>query len=315
MPNISGGRRQQRAAQLRAEIEAKKKAAGQQAAAAKSGAEWHTVKSGETLDGVAAQYGVSPEKIWNDPLNKQLRQRRDNAPAKLLAQDALYIRKPQAQPDAAPVGQGDYEVGAGECMSSIAKATGHFWKTIWDDPDNAELKEVRKEPNVLLPGDRVTIPEPRQKYESGETEMRHRFVRLGEPAMLRMQICIEDEPVSNARYNLDIDGKEQEGTTNADGWVETKIPGNAKRGRLVVDAKRQALVFPLNLGGIDPVAANRGVQQRLSNLGFFCGNPDGKLGPKSKSAIKKFQAANGHANPSGELDEQTRNQLKEKHGS
>ena len=61
MPNISGGRRQQRAAQLRAEMESKKKATEQQAAAAKSGAEWHAVKSGETLDGIAAQYGVSPE--------------------------------------------------------------------------------------------------------------------------------------------------------------------------------------------------------------------------------------------------------------
>jgi peptidoglycan hydrolase-like protein with peptidoglycan-binding domain len=93
------------------------------------------------------------------------------------------------------------------------------------------------------------------------------------------------------------------------------IPGNARGGRLVVDAKRQALVFPLNLGGIDPVTANRGVQQRLSNLGYSSGKLEGVLGPKSKIAIKRFQADNGHANPNGELDEQTRILLKEKHGS
>ncbi len=82
MPSISGGLRQQRAAQIRAEMEAKKKATEQQAAAAVNGAEWHAVKHGETLNGIAAEYGVSPEQIWNDPLNKQLRNRRGNAPAR-----------------------------------------------------------------------------------------------------------------------------------------------------------------------------------------------------------------------------------------
>ncbi|MCK4341527.1 MAG: LysM peptidoglycan-binding domain-containing protein [Phycisphaerae bacterium] len=316
MPSIpGGGTRAQKAAQLRAKMEAKKKTTEQEAKAAKSGAEWHAVKSGETLESIATQYGVSPDDIWNDPLNKQIRTRRGDDPAKLQEQDALFIRKPQAQPDAEPVGQGDYVVRAGDCMSSIAKKTGHFWKKVWNDPNNSELKEVRKEPNVLLPKDRVTIPEIETKQEPGETEMRHRFVRRGEPAKLRMQICIEDEPVGNARYNLYIDSHEEEGTTDADGWVETKIPGNAKRGRLVVDAKRQALVFPLNLGGIDPVESNQGVQQRLSNLGYSCGSLDGKLGPKSKTALKRFQVANSHPNPNGEPDEQTRNLLKEKHGS
>ena len=35
------------------------------------------------------------------------------------------------------------------------------------------------------------------------------------------------------------------------------------------------------------------IQTALKNAGFYTGNVDGKLGPKSKKAIEAFQSANG----------------------
>src|SRR5580704_15631506 len=55
-----------------------------------------------------------------------------------------------------PIKCGDYPVRPGECASSIAAATGHLWKTIWDHPANASLKAAR-DPHMLLPGDQIFI--------------------------------------------------------------------------------------------------------------------------------------------------------------
>src|SRR5580698_7288211 len=42
-----------------------------------------------------------------------------------------------------PVGQGNYVVQPGDCMDSIAFGTGFLWTTLWDLPDNADLKSQR----------------------------------------------------------------------------------------------------------------------------------------------------------------------------
>ena len=180
-----------------------------------------------------------------------------------------------------------------DCISSIAKSAGHFWEKIWNYGPNAELRAARQDPNVLLREDRVAIPEIKPKHEPGETEMRHRFVRRGEPAVLRMRILVEDEPVVNAAYRLAIDGKSQDGTTDADGRVQAHIPGNARSGRLIVDAPDQQLAFPLTLGGIDPVTEPSGVQGRLSNLGYQCGRLDGKIGRRAGRRSGSFSSSTG----------------------
>jgi len=50
----------------------------------------HTVKQGEGLTSIAQKYGVSFEKIWNDPENDQLKRKRKN-PNILYPGDVVYI--------------------------------------------------------------------------------------------------------------------------------------------------------------------------------------------------------------------------------
>jgi hypothetical protein len=213
-----------------------------------------------------------------------------------------------------PIGGGDHVVHPGQCTSSIAKESGHFWETIWTDPANTALREARKDPNVLLPGDRVNVMPIRRKTESGATQMRHRFVRRGEPAFLRLTLMGGDQPRANQPFVLEVDGTEFRSTTDAEGKLVAPIPGNAKRGRLLIGPEGDQQEFPVNLGQVDPISELSGVQSRLNNLGFGCGPADGKLGPQTRSALLRFQEQH-ELKQTGEPDDATRAKLQEVHGS
>jgi hypothetical protein len=176
---------------------------------------------------------------------------------------------------------------------SIAKDTGHFWKTIWNDPGNAQLNVVRKDPGVLLAGDRVHVPPLQKKQEPGPTEMRHRFVRRGEPALFRIQILVEGNPRGGEPYTVEVGGKPHfSGVTAANGMVEFPVPGNAARGTLRVGVGDDQLILELNFGWLDPITEIKGIQERLRNMGYMCGT-DGTLDETTRAAIKTFQQRNG----------------------
>ena len=313
VPQIpSGGSRQQRAAQLKAETEAKQAQAQAAEAGGPRPGQQYTLQEGNTLESIARQVEQEPETIWNHENNAELRERR-GTPEQLQAGDTLFI--PGEEEETEPVGQGDYVVKEGDCISSIAKDTGHFWETIWNHGDNAELKEVRKDPNVLLPGDRVTIPEKTPKEESGETEQRHRFVRRGEPAALHLRLLHEGEPVANQEFVMRLNtGEERRGTTDTDGNLEVAIPGNAARATLTLGSEGQGGVYHLKLGHVLPPEKVRGLQQRLTNMGISCGPVDGVLGPLTRAGLRQFQESKG-LEVNGQPDERTQEALKSEHGS
>jgi len=205
----------------------------------------------------------------------------------------------------------DYKVKQGDCISSIAERHGLFWDKVWNHPKNSRLKEQRKDPNVLYPGDILFIPEKDKREESGGTEQRHRFKKKGTPAKLRLQIMEDDQPRANVDYTLVIDGQIFSGTTDGDGKIEQSIPPNAKKGVLILENDTP---ISLQLGHIDPIEMITGVQQRLLNLGFDCGGVNGNLDPETKKALREFQETYG-LTVSGELDTPTKDKLLQKHGS
>jgi N-acetylmuramoyl-L-alanine amidase len=217
-------------------------------------------------------------------------------------------------PDYEPVGQGDYVVQPDDCMHSIAYDHGFFWETLWNLPENRELKDARQDPYVLYPGDRVFIPDLRKKEEAGETEQRHRFKLKEVPAKLRLQVLSEDEPVANEPYTIDIDGHIEHGETDDDGFIEVSIKPNAKRAKLKVGSGAKLKVYELQLGGLTPNDGIRGVQSRLNNLGFHAGEVDGTMGPNTRDALRRFQL-HYELEETGEPDEPTRAKLIEVHGS
>jgi hypothetical protein len=207
-----------------------------------------------------------------------------------------------------PLGTGSHVVREGECLLSIAYQHGFLWKTIWNLPANAQLRQQRKDPGQLVVGDRIMIPERGKKEVQAATDRRHRFVKHAVPAKLRLVVEYEDDPVSNSAYVLVVDGTTLEGRTDDQGLLEAWIPPDASEGLLEINGLR----FELLLGALDPSTEDVGVQQRLANLGFYHGEIDGLVGPLTREAIATFQARTG-LDATGELDGVTLSKLMHRH--
>jgi hypothetical protein len=209
----------------------------------------------------------------------------------------------------------NYRVQQGDCMSSIAAAYGfQDWKAIYNHPDNADLKEKRKDPNILFPGDRVVIPDIQTKDVDEPVEVRHTFVLKREKVMLR--IVLKDgngKPYASKNYKLTVDGNETKGSTDGDGLLEEKIPAGAEGGELILftdgGEDDTGVLFTLDLGHLDPVEEDSGVIARLHNLGYDFDEDDPD---ELKNALVSFQNKNS-LDESGEIDDATRNKLKDMH--
>jgi hypothetical protein len=201
-----------------------------------------------------------------------------------------------------------HTIGQGESIPSIAVESGFFSDTIWNHPENAKLKELRKDMNVLMAGDEVFIPERELKEESGATEQKHRFKRKGEPHKLKLKLMAMGKPRANEEYVLDIDGQLIKGKTDAAGLIEQTIPGKARSGTLILRGGKEKQA--LNIGNLDPLEVVSGVQQRLNNLGFSCGTENGEMTELMTRALAKFQAK--HDLPAtGQIDDAVKAKLKE----
>ena len=198
------------------------------------------------------------------------------------------------------------EVNQGDCLSSLAARHGVPWQAIWDHPDNADLKARRQDPNALLPGDVVVVPDLQLKQESGGTDTRHRFKRKGGSPRLRVRLLKGGQARANEKFRLVIDGAWQEGTTGPDGMLEVKVPPAAQSGAIHIGPSNSQEIYHFKLGHLDPIDTDSGVRQRLTCLGFAVGeDPSG--------AVRAFQTAAGLAE-TGQADSATQAKLKERFG-
>ncbi|OAD23337.1 hypothetical protein THIOM_000834 [Candidatus Thiomargarita nelsonii] len=207
----------------------------------------------------------------------------------------------------------EYKVRQGDDIASIAYQYGLLPETIWNDPTNVALRNKRKDPYVLYPGDIVFIPETRIKEERGSTEKRHRFRRKSVPEVLQVRLLDEDgNPIANVEYILDVDGNLKRGTTNENGVVRQNIPPNASQGKLIIESI--GAEYELLLGGVDPLDTTTGLQARLNNLGFACGPVDGERADRTEGGIADYREV-VELSDADENDNNLKQHIKQQHGS
>lgn len=223
-------------------------------------------------------------------------------------------------------------VKQGECISSIAFEYGLLRDDIWEHPDNSDIKEKRVYPFVLMEGDPIIIPDvDRRMISVGQnkgiycrTGSSHELVIV--PPTEPFEITIENDdgsPRANTKYVLfvnTLNGNYQEsmdGKTTGGGEIKVRIPPNASEVEIWVGGEPNWERINVVLGTMDPVKETSGIQGRLNNLGYFCGEADGEMGDMMRSAIQSFQEHHGlkiMGDNDDKVDPKTLAKIEEEHG-
>jgi len=186
-----------------------------------------------------------------------------------------------------------YTVRQGDYLSKIAHEHGFAdWRIIYDHPENEAFRELRPEPNLICPGDRLFIPDRDEKQIDCATGKQHRFtVRLG---YNHLHVILKDahgEPIRSTDYELTVGDRVIPGTTDGDGALRhEKLPPDIEQAMLAIGGRTLTLM----IGHLDPQGSTdddgiSGVQGRLRNLGYYAGAIDGILGPLTREAIRAFK--------------------------
>ncbi len=210
-------------------------------------------------------------------------------------------------------------VGPGDSLSSIAEEVGHFWEYLWNHPNNMTLKEERKNPETLVPGDVVHVPDLREKSLSCETAYRNRFRRRGIPVKIAFTVSEQNgDPFTGKAYTLVVGKQEFTGATDGNGYLEHWVATTEKSANLTVVIDEiglpESLEWEIDIGHLPPYNVLPGLQARLNNLGYVCGNIDNDIGDKTIAALKQFQSDND-LDVTGEMDDVTQNTVRDVHGS
>ena len=188
-----------------------------------------------------------------------------------------------------------HSVAQGEFLSKIARAHGFSDdRTIWDAPENTALREQRKDPNVLLPGDRLFIPDRELREEARFTDQRHRFKVTGQTLRLRIKLMgLRNEVLAGHECTLTVEAEGKNDTTTPSGIIENTISPTAGTGVLLDRGKpggrfRVQREIPLRIGNLDPVDTISGQLARLNNLGYRAGDvPEQPLTTREEEELRR----------------------------
>lgn len=207
----------------------------------------------------------------------------------------------------------EHEVAPGDYLAQLAADHGFADPaTIWNDSANAGLRQERDDPEILLPGDALTIPEPQVGTVSRPTGKMHVFVGKTPPTLM-LRLVLQDPrgtALADLGGTLQLDSAPGKAvTTDGSGKIETEIPVTTTRVIVTAGTRR----WEAQVGHLDPVTEISGYRERLNNLGYRAGSATDPADPILQSAVEEFQCDNG-LGVDGKCGPATQHTLKEVHG-
>lgn len=187
-----------------------------------------------------------------------------------------------------------HTVEQGEHLGLIAKRYGFAsYTTIWNHDNNMNIRNLRQNPNILLPGDQVFIPDKIAKKAELGSGKSTRFKVVQDKVLLRLKLDeLFGHPLANVECEVRVDGKTIKKTTDDNAIVEVEVTAAAQEAQLVVkeaESRLEDVVIPIKIGHLDPVEEQTGQIARLNNLGYFAGSIDEVDEQLLKSAVEEFQ--------------------------
>jgi hypothetical protein len=153
-------------------------------------------------------------------------------------------------------------VQQGECLTSIAAKYGFAdIKPIYEAAENAAFRARRPDPNVILPGDEIVIPERTKKSLSLATGERHRVVVKVPRRKLRVKLELPGgRALTGQPFELVVEGRTINGQVAAENVVEAEVPADATLATLLLP--KLGFKVRVGIGHLDPVRDGAGGRTR-----------------------------------------------------
>lgn len=162
-----------------------------------------------------------------------------------------------------------YVIRQGDFVLKLAYKFGFDADAVWNDDANADLRQIRADPNILFPGDVLYIPD-REDPEpvSLTTGGSNQFISDVPTMTLTHQFVGDDETTyASKAYTVeeldDLTGLQ----TDETGLATFSAPVTLQRATITFTDSGDS--FELAIGQMYPLNTAMGVFQRLQNLGYL----------------------------------------------
>jgi hypothetical protein len=245
---------------------------------------WHEVDDDEDLPIIAAQYGIKDWKlIYDHDKNAELRELRPN-PHVLYKGDPVWI--PEIEPE-------EFEAATDETHRFVLYPPKTVLQLYLKDNDGNPYSNIKYE--IWINGQRHGEGEQKTKKDGLIFEM----IPVVKEVELRVWFPVpKEEEIEDDEEIEEGDPDEADEEDVPVWWDDDEIPLPEEELEVNPEIYETIILRPAHL---DPAHTVEGVQDRLRNLGYGCGDEHGTIGVQTEWAITEFQHDHGLP-PTGKID-------------
>jgi len=166
-----------------------------------------------------------------------------------------------------------YIIRQGDYLAKLAYKFSFDAEAVWNDPKNAELQKLRPNPNILLAGDILYIPDP-APVQAGTKSLTSGTTNsfASNCPTVPVTICFLDASLASHPYTVNELPQLTGLTTGTDGTASFEVPVTMQAVTLVFTSG--GTTFNCQTGNLDPINTLSGICQRLQHLGYLSSTLD-----------------------------------------